>query len=61
MPEPEDRLVLSYMGEPNYHRMSDADSERPACTPKRMRGVTAMRVRVERDGQTPCPLCWPDD
>lgn len=57
---PQDRLVLSYMGEPHYHRPSDEDQVRPACQPKRMRGVTAMRVLAERDGQTPCPLCWPE-
>jgi hypothetical protein len=57
---PEERLVLSYLGEAHYHRPSPDDQDRPACTPKRMRGVTAMRVLVERDGQTPCPTCWPD-
>lgn len=57
---PEDRLVLSYMSEPHYHRASDQDPDRPACRPTRMRGVTAMRVLAERDGQTPCPDCWPE-
>lgn len=61
MPTPEDRLVLVYMGEPYFHRLSEEDPERPACNPQRMRGVTAMRVRAERDGQTRCPLCWPED
>lgn len=59
MPAPQERLVLVYMGEPHYHRPFPSDPERPACTPTRMRGVTGMRVRAERDGQTPCPRCWP--
>ncbi|HSJ28621.1 MAG TPA: hypothetical protein VLB67_10445 [Acidimicrobiia bacterium] len=58
---PTERLVLSYMGEPYFHRPSDDDPERPTCTPTRMRGVTAMRVRVEREGRTPCPVCWPPE
>ena len=59
MPVPEERLVLSYLGETHYHRPLETDQERPACKPTRMRGVIAMRVRAERDGQTPCPDCWP--
>jgi hypothetical protein len=58
---PTERLVLSYMGEQLYHRPADDDPERPTCTPKRMRGVTAMRVRAEREGRTPCPVCWPPE
>lgn len=61
MPKPEERLVLAYMGEPHFHRPLESDQERPVCNPKRMRGVVAMRVRAERDGQTPCPNCWPDE
>ena len=60
MPKPEERLVLSYMGESHYHRMLEEDAERPACTPKRMRGVASMRVLAELHGQTACPLCWPE-
>ncbi len=60
MSKPEERLVLSYLGEDHYHRMWEEDVERPACSPKRMRGVASMRVRAERDGQTACPRCWPE-
>jgi hypothetical protein len=60
MSKPEERLVLSYLGEKHYHRMWEEDAERPACTPKRMRGVASMRVRAELYGQTACPLCWPE-
>ncbi|MEX0756559.1 MAG: hypothetical protein WD532_04785 [Acidimicrobiia bacterium] len=60
MPTPQERLVLIYMGEPHYHRPLETDESRPACQPKRMRGVTGMRVLAERDGQRPCPSCWPD-
>ena len=60
MPNPDERLVLSYMGENHYHRCSQEDPNRPACQPERMRGVTGMRVLLERHGQTACPLCWPE-
>jgi hypothetical protein len=60
MPAPTDRLVLSYMGEPHFHRSLESDPRRPACDPKRFPGVAAMRVRAEHHGQSPCPLCWPD-
>lgn len=59
MTAPTERLVLSYMGEPHYHRPSPDDDLRPACEPTRLRGVPAMRVTAERWGQTPCPRCWP--
>ena len=58
-PVPTDRLVLSYLGEAHYHRRNPDDDERPVCQPKRARGVLALRFKVERDGQDPCPLCWP--
>jgi hypothetical protein len=60
MPAPTERLVLSYMGEPLFHRSLDSDPRRPACNPKRLPGVAAMRVLLEHHGQFPCPLCWPD-
>jgi hypothetical protein len=59
-PVPADRLVLSYLGEAHYHRRKPDDDERPVCQPKRLRGVLAQRFKVERDGQDPCPLCWPE-
>lgn len=57
---PPDRLVLFYLGDTHYHRGDPEDGLRPACRPERIRGVTAMRVRAERDGLAPCPLCWPE-
>jgi hypothetical protein len=58
--QPEDRLVISYLGEAHYHRSMPEDELRPACRPTRMRGVLSMRVRAERAGQIPCPECWPE-
>lgn len=55
---PSDRLTLVYLGEDVYHRSHDDDDLRPACTPRRMRGVLAMRVRAEHRGLTACPRCW---
>lgn len=53
------RLVLSYMGEDVYHRTSRDDDLRPACRPTRIRGVPTIRVMAERQGKSPCSLCWP--
>lgn len=52
------RLVLSYMGEDVYHRSSTDDDLRPACRPSRIRGVPTMRLMAERQGKSPCLLCW---
>lgn len=60
MSTPDDRLVLSYLGEEHYHRALESDPHRPACQPTRMRGVPSMRISAERHGQTPCPTCWPE-
>lgn len=57
---PADRLVLSYQGEPHYHQSHHDDDLRPVCQPKRIRGVLANRLKLERDGQSPCPACWPE-
>lgn len=59
--QPEERLVLSYFGEKVYHRSSPDDASRPACRPTRIRGVPMMRVKADKDGLSPCPLCWPPD
>ena len=56
---PPDRLVLSYLGEDHYHRGGEEDALRPACSPARLQGIIASRTKVEREGQTPCPACWP--
>lgn len=61
MPDPSTTpLVLVYLGEPAYHRGHDTDDLRPACTPRRIRGVLQMRVRAETDGLVPCARCWPN-
>jgi hypothetical protein len=58
-PRPTESLVLSYLGEPYYHRSHPDDDLRPACRPGRIRGVMAIRIQAERLGQKPCPECWP--
>lgn len=58
---PNERLVISYMGEEHYHREDPGKELRPACEPARIRGVPAIRTQVERRGQKPCPKCWPDE
>lgn len=55
------RLVLSYLGESHYHRLDTLNDQRPACDPRRIRGVPSIRVSAERKGLTPCPDCWPDE
>jgi hypothetical protein len=60
-PAPVDRLVLSYLGEDHYHRRHADDDLRPVCQPKRLRGVLVHRLRLEREGQSRCPACWPED
>lgn len=59
-PVPADRLVLSYLSEAHYHRRNPDDDERPSCRPKRARGVLTHRLKAEREGQSPCPSCWPE-
>jgi hypothetical protein len=61
MTDPRERLVLSYMSEPHYHRPHPDDESRPACAPDRIRGVVAIRTQAERRGQTACPICWPEN
>lgn len=58
---PIDRLTLVYLGEDVYHRSHADDDLRPACTPKRMRGVLTMTVRAANRGLSPCPRCWRND
>lgn len=60
-PTPSERLVISYMDDDHYHREHPAETSRPACDPKRIRGVPAIRTQAECRGQTPCPECWSDD
>ncbi len=55
---PHDRLVLAYFGDRFYHRGSVDDDQRPACAPRRIRGVPMMRVFARRDGLQPCPDCY---
>lgn len=56
---PAESLVLSYLGERNYHRSHPEDDLRPLCQPRRIRGVLAIRMDVERRGLSACPDCWP--
>ncbi|HUG08367.1 MAG TPA: hypothetical protein VMP13_05670 [Acidimicrobiia bacterium] len=58
---PSDSLVLSYLGEENYPRSHPDDDLRPLCRPRRIRGVMAIRMDVERRGLGPCPDCWPEE
>lgn len=58
---PTDSLVITYMNESHYHRSRPDDDLRPVCQPDRIRGVLAIRIQIERWGQTPCPECWPED
>lgn len=56
---PNDRIVISYMGDDHYHREDPGQAQKPACNPQRIRGVPAIRTEAERRGQTPCSRCWP--
>jgi hypothetical protein len=60
-PTPSERFVVSYLDDDHYHREHPDKISRPACNPTRIRGVMAIRSEAERDGQTPCPKCWPEE
>jgi hypothetical protein len=60
-PTPSERFIISYLDDDHYHREHPDKISRPACHPTRIRGVIAIRSESERDGQTPCPECWPKE